>query len=233
MRRAFGPASLVGTLNSIPIADYADPAVSLPGGAVAFIGASAAPPSAQIDPNWIKPASGTGGGGVIDASPIYGFPATSASAALAAPAFVPPLESQNARLAEFNRLGDTLPPGASNGTQTEFVSNELYIVSAPESVQLTHIGRASTSRRPRPPCRRHRAIRPNALAQWRRCSAKAAAKDGQVLSCAPLCEGAHVLKYTAEAAFTAVILPVRCPSRSPALSAAQTQFARNSHEHEA
>jgi hypothetical protein len=137
VRRAFGPASLVGTLNSIPIADYADQAVSLPGGAVAFIGATAAQPSARIDPNWIKPASGTGGGGVIDASPIYGFPAASASAALAAPAFVPPVQSQNARLAEFNRLGDTLPSGGSNGTQTELVSNELYIVSASESVQLT------------------------------------------------------------------------------------------------
>jgi len=128
----------VGTLNSIPIADYADQAVSLPGGAVAFIGASATQPSAQIDPNWIKPASGNGGGGIIDASPIYGFPAAaasvSASAAANASAFVPPLEGQSARLAEFNRLGDTLQPAGSHGTQTEFVSNELYIVSAPGSV---------------------------------------------------------------------------------------------------
>jgi filamentous hemagglutinin family protein len=134
VRRAFGPASLLGTLNSIPLAEYADQAVSLPGGAVAFIGASAKQPSAQIDPNWIKPASGSGGGGIIDASPIYGFPSTSASVALAAPAFVPPLEGQSARLAEFNRLGDALQPGGTNGTQTEFVSNELYIVSAPGSM---------------------------------------------------------------------------------------------------
>jgi filamentous hemagglutinin family protein len=159
VRRAFGPASLVGTLNSIPIADYADQAVSLPGGAVAFIGASATQPSAQIDPNWIKPASGSGGGGIIDASPIYGFPAASvsasASAAAIAPAFVPPLEGQNARLAEFNRLGDTLQPAGSYGTQTEFVSNELYIVSAPGSVPtaqtvgFTQSASAATAAAPR------------------------------------------------------------------------------------
>jgi filamentous hemagglutinin family protein len=133
VRHAFGAATLSGTLNGVPFSDLATQAVTLPGGAIAFVGTST-PPGALLDTTWIKPGIPGGGGGVIDASPIYSLSVPTASAGQNAPALDPPPSvTQSARLAEFNRLGD--PEGAfsrrTESTGSDLPAGVLYTVGEP------------------------------------------------------------------------------------------------------
>jgi filamentous hemagglutinin family protein len=142
VRRAFGAASLVGTLNAIPVSELASQAISLPGGAIAFVGASS-PPTATLNPNWIKPSTGSGGGGIIDASPIYGLDAPAAAVAHSALLFAPPPVGQNARLAEFNKLGEIPPehaaPSGTDSAGTELASGALYTIGEPGRALMTQV----------------------------------------------------------------------------------------------
>lgn len=124
VRRALGVAALAGTLNGVPIAERAHDAVSLPGGAVAFVG-KAKRPTANVDARWIKPIAVDGGGGVIDASPVYSL-FTPAPVVGDIPAPVPPTEAQSARLTEFNRLSDRMPGAGRPAESGEVAANELF-----------------------------------------------------------------------------------------------------------
>ena len=85
--RRTNPTSLVGTLNSIPVAQIANQAVVLPGGAVAFVGSSGEDIHVGA-PTWLHSVASAGGpltlasaadvgklgGGLIDVSPSIPFP---------------------------------------------------------------------------------------------------------------------------------------------------------------
>jgi len=132
VRHAFGATTLIGTLNGVPFSDLATQAVTLPGGAIAFVGASK-PPAALLDTTWIKPGIPGGGGGVIDASPIYSLSVPTASAVQNAAVFDPPPVTQTARLAEFNRLGDQEEnfSRSAESARADLPSGVLYTVGEP------------------------------------------------------------------------------------------------------
>jgi filamentous hemagglutinin family protein len=162
VRRAVGAASLVGTLNSVPLSEVASEAVALPGGAVAFVGPSTVL-TATVDTSWIKPPTDNGGGGVIDPSPIYHFSAKSASGVAA---FDPPPAAQAARLSEFNRLGDETSGGnlvrVPNATDMDAGNGMLYMVGEPGGATLAQaVG--FTQARPTPPAVKQPAARPKTL----------------------------------------------------------------------
>jgi filamentous hemagglutinin family protein len=136
VRRVVGTSSLVGTLNSVPVDEVASTAVMLPGGAVAFVGASREV-TATIDISWIKPTD-NGGGGVIDPSPVFGFSSVQTSLSSVA-SFEPPPATQTARLSEFNRLQEAPSRGLvsiSNSADTDLESGVFYTVGEPERPAL-------------------------------------------------------------------------------------------------
>jgi len=152
LRRVVGTASLVGTLNSVPVDEVASSAVTLPGGAIAFVGASREV-TATIDISWIKPTD-NGGGGVIDPSPVFGFSAKASSSNSSMASFEPPLVTQTARLSEFNRLGEASGHGLvsiPNSADTNLGSGALYTVGEPERPTLAQkVGFTESNSRPVP-----------------------------------------------------------------------------------
>jgi filamentous hemagglutinin family protein len=127
------PQLLQGSVNSVNVTNLANSAVLLPGGTVAFVGASANAVQSSA-PTWI----GSGviyvgttfqGAGVIDATPTYSFQAPGAASALAATATAGAPAGVNrladVGLTEFNRL--TEAPVAHAERE---VSGALYTVSA-------------------------------------------------------------------------------------------------------
>ncbi len=138
IRHAFGATSLIGTLNGVAPSEMASQAVVLPGGSIAFVGASTRPPLAIVDPSWFR--TDNGGGGIIDASPRYTLFPPQEKINRAAP-FDPPTASESARLAEFNRLGEFAaqrPSGISNSADdsSPFGSGALYTVGEPARTPL-------------------------------------------------------------------------------------------------
>jgi filamentous hemagglutinin family protein len=135
VRRVVGTSSLIGTLNSVPVDEVASSAVILPGGAIAFVGASREV-TATIDISWIKP-SDNGGGGVIDPSPVFGFSSKTSLSSVAS--FEPPPVTQTARLSEFNRLQEAPSHGLvsiPNSADTDLGAGALYTVGEPERPAL-------------------------------------------------------------------------------------------------
>jgi filamentous hemagglutinin family protein len=138
VRRAFAADALVGTLNNIPIADIANRAVILRGGAVAFVGASAKPTVSESSA-WIKPGSDGGGGGIIDSSPTYGLASVTDTIATAAQFSRP--DAQFARLEEFNRLSEIPDPWPGSDQMLagggDLAANELYSIGGSQARQLS------------------------------------------------------------------------------------------------
>jgi hypothetical protein len=136
VHRPLSAAALVGTLNSVPVADIAQNAVVLETGGIAFIG----DPSQQVAtsfPTWLGPGIMNVGGhlhgaGVIDASPVYSFPHQSGgeiqTAATSNVGGVP----SAARLSEFNRLPEA--PGLWSFVQREQDDQAIGISAASNTV---------------------------------------------------------------------------------------------------
>jgi filamentous hemagglutinin family protein len=127
VRRALGIGALQGTLNGATLSERANEAVSLPGGAVAFVG-KANRPTANVDARWIKPVTVDGGGGVIDASPVYSL-FSPAPVLGENPAPTTPSESQAARLTEFNRLSGRMPATAHPAESQAVADDALFDLS--------------------------------------------------------------------------------------------------------